>query len=128
MADIFSKNKCSEIMSNIKSKWTRPEKVLHNFLKGNKIRHVMHSNLPGKPDAVIGAKVVVFVDGCFWHKCPRHYKEPKSNVCFWRAKIKANIRRDWRIDKRLRKTGYSIIRIWECRINDGLKRLQRRVP
>lgn len=126
MADIFDRAKRSEVMSKIRGKWTGPELRLHGFLKGSRIRHVMHSGLPGRPDAVLkGVKIAVFVDGCFWHRCPRHYKEPGSNVGFWRSKIAANMRRDWRVDKQLRKMGYGVIRIWECRMDTGLERLRR---
>jgi DNA mismatch endonuclease (patch repair protein) len=63
-------------------------------------------------------KVALFVDGCFWHGCPRCYKTPKSNVRYWKKKIVSNRKRDRRIDVELRRGGWAVLRIWECRIQD----------
>ena len=57
------------------------------------------------------AKVAVFVDGCFWHGCPKHGTWPKAN--FWREKIETNQTRDRDTDERLKKVGWSVIRVWE---------------
>lgn len=58
-------------------------------------------------------KVAVFVDGCFWHRCPEHYVEPKSNQKFWRTKIAGNVRRDEDTNSRLRAAGWEVLRFWE---------------
>lgn len=58
-------------------------------------------------------RLVVFVDGCFWHGCPWHRTWPKSNAAFWRAKIEANKKRDKDTTRRLRVAGWRVIRIWE---------------
>ena len=58
-------------------------------------------------------KVAVFVDGCFWHACPRHATWPKSNGAWWRAKIQANILRDRTTDGHLRRSGWVVLRFWE---------------
>jgi DNA mismatch endonuclease (patch repair protein) len=58
-------------------------------------------------------RVVVFVDGCFWHGCPRHAKRPKQNRTFWDAKIAGNQARDTRLSRGLRKAGWKVLRIWE---------------
>ncbi len=63
--------------------------------------------------AFISAKVAVFVDGCFWHGCPRHATWPKANAAWWREKIECNIRRDRDTDERLRGMGWMVIRCWE---------------
>lgn len=87
-----------------------------------------HLPLPGKPDfAWPKEKVVVFVDGCFWHGCPHHYSAPKHNAAFWRNKVETNQRRDRRVTRQLRARGWSVIRIWECRVaNPGtLSRIRR---
>jgi DNA mismatch endonuclease (patch repair protein) len=63
--------------------------------------------------AFVSAKVAVFVDGCFWHGCPRHGTWPKANGAWWRAKIEGNIRRDRNTDVVLRKTGWKVLRFWE---------------
>lgn len=57
-------------------------------------------------------KVVVFVDGCFWHVCPSHFKMPKSNVEFWRAKMERNKRRDKLANRFWRGLGWKVVRIW----------------
>jgi DNA mismatch endonuclease (patch repair protein) len=71
----------------------------------------------GKPDfAWPGLKVAAFVDGCFWHGCPRCNRPSKSNVKFWRKKVEDNRRRDARVARRLRRQGWSVLRIWECKV------------
>jgi len=59
------------------------------------------------------AKVAVFVDGCFWHGCPHHYRPAKRNIEFWRAKIEGNVARDADTDRRLEETGWRVVRVWE---------------
>ena len=68
-----------------------------------------------RPDFVFRReRVVVFVDGCFWHGCPRHATRPKQNRTFWDAKIAGNKARDARVSRGLRKAGWKVLRIWEC--------------
>jgi DNA mismatch endonuclease, patch repair protein len=117
MVDNLSKEIRSRIMSAIHSRWTKPEKKLHNFLKGNKIRHKMHPDLAGKPDALlVESGTVIFVDGCFWHHCPVHGAIPATNELYWIAKIKNNVYRDKKNSQILKKEGYRVIRLWECEI------------
>jgi DNA mismatch endonuclease (patch repair protein) len=59
-----------------------------------------------------GAKLAVFVDGCFWHGCPAHGTSPKNNAAWWRAKIAANIARDRDTDARLAALGWTVLRVW----------------
>jgi DNA mismatch endonuclease (patch repair protein) len=73
--------------------------------------------IAGKPDfAWPGLKVAVFVDGCFWHGCPRCNRPAKSNIEFWRGKIDANRKRDIRVASKLRHQGWSVLRIRECKV------------
>src|SRR5262249_50613289 len=58
-------------------------------------------------------RVVVFVDGCFWHGCPLHGTWPKQNAEFWREKIETNRHRDADTDRRLEAAGWRVVRIWE---------------
>lgn len=60
-----------------------------------------------------GARLAVFVDGCFWHGCPDHMTWPKNNEQFWRAKISANKARDAATEKALVEAGWRVLRIWE---------------
>lgn len=76
-----------------------------------------HQKLPGTPDFVWRKeKVALFLDGCFWHGCPRCYRQPKSNLAYWTAKIVRNRTRDRRTSAQLREMGWRVIRIWECRL------------
>jgi DNA mismatch endonuclease (patch repair protein) len=58
-------------------------------------------------------KLVVFVDGCFWHGCPNHAAKPKGNAAFWRRKLTANKRRDALVTRTLRRAGWRVLRVWE---------------
>jgi DNA mismatch endonuclease (patch repair protein) len=74
-------------------------------------------SLPGKPDFVfeplVGQPLALQVDGCFWHRCPRHCKVPKTRTEHWDAHLAGNVRRDRRTRVALRKLGYRTKRVWE---------------
>jgi DNA mismatch endonuclease (patch repair protein) len=61
----------------------------------------------------VSARVAVFVDGCFWHCCPRHKTFPKANAVWWAAKLAANRKRDTHTNRRLRQAGWIVERVWE---------------
>ncbi len=90
-----------------------------------------NSKLIGKPDFIFPKlKLAVFVDGCFWHGCPKHATKPANNRVFWELKLTANKARDRLVNRVLRKTGWRILRIWEhelARKNEArlLRRLRR---
>jgi DNA mismatch endonuclease (patch repair protein) len=113
--DKFSAEKRSEIMSKIRSKNTVPELKLFAILDGLGVAYQKHSeHLPGKPDAVVlELNLAIFMHGCYWHKCSKCYKEPKSNKDFWVPKIARNVERDEERIKALNKRGYRVLRIWE---------------
>lgn len=114
MPDIMSKEDRSKRMSLIKSKWTKPEKLLHNYLNRQKISHKMHPKMKGSPDIIISnKKIAIFVNGCFWHGCKNCYKMPKNNKKFWANKVKRNKERDKKNEVFLRKQGWKVITIWE---------------
>lgn len=72
-------------------------------------------DLPGGPDFFFpSAGTVVFVDGCFWHGCPKCGHIPKTNRAYWQAKIARNRARDARITRTLRRSGFHVVRLWEC--------------
>jgi DNA mismatch endonuclease (patch repair protein) len=73
-----------------------------------------HLPILGKPDfAFPTLKVAVFVDGCFWHACPTHFRMPLNNRAFWEKKLAVNRRRDRAVTLGLRRAGWRVIRIWE---------------
>ena len=59
------------------------------------------------------AQLAVFVDGCFWHCCPKHATQPKNNRVFWQRKFSANKKRDALVTRTLRRSGWRVLRIWE---------------
>lgn len=104
-------------MARIKSTGTKPEVRLRKALWRAGIRFRLHSHLPGKPDLVFpGARVAVFVDGCFWHGCPAHGHLPKSNTAYWQPKLARTLARDRRVDAALLELGWMPLRIWEHEI------------
>lgn len=93
---------------------------------------VQPQNLPGNPDFYFPrARLAVFVDGCFWHGCPRCSRSPKTRARFWRAKIERNKFRDRRTNRRLGALGIRTVRLWECALREDGTRcvltLQRRL-
>ncbi|WP_424190409.1 very short patch repair endonuclease [Actinokineospora sp. G85] len=105
-------------MSRQRSRDTTVELALRKELHARGLRYRVHRRpLPGvrrEADIVFGrVKVAVFVDGCFWHGCPRHVTWPKNNAEFWRAKIEANRTRDRDTDLRLAGNGWTVVRVWE---------------
>jgi len=87
-----------------------------------------HLPLPGRPDFTFRSeRVLVFVDGCFWHGCPKCYRAPSSNVEFWLQKVESNRRRDRSVSRQLRNAGWSVIRVWECSLRNYPDTVVRRV-
>lgn len=117
MTDVHTKKQRSYNMSRIKASETKAELKIKSFLK--KLGFIYQpKNIYGKPDfAHKKEKIAVFVDGCFWHKCSKHFKLPATNRKFWKDKINKNAERDKKITKKLRKDGWKVIRVWEHGIN-----------
>lgn len=114
MTDKVSREVRSYNMSRIKSKNTYPEMILRKTLWKMGLRYRKHAKLPGKPDIVFPSKrLAVFVDGCFWHRCPKCYVEPKTNIGFWREKVNRNNERDRKNEQELKQAGWKVIRFWE---------------
>ena len=113
MADVFSSKQRSEIMSKIRSSRTRVELVMKSILEEDSIPFQYQPSTKGRPDFLIDSKVAVFVNGCFWHKCPLHYREPKTNVRFWRNKVLMNEARLKRNKSVLRRKGFRVVSFWE---------------
>ena len=97
---------------------TKPEMALRRELHGLGLRYrVERKILPGvqrRADVVfIGARVAVFVDGCFWHSCPQHATHPKANADWWSVKLAGNVTRDRDTDRQLEAAGWAVVRMWE---------------
>ena len=113
--DKFTKEKRSEIMSLIRGKGNlSTELKLIGLMRERKISGWRRgSNLPGHPDFVFPrARLAVFVDGCFWHGCPKHCRLPKTNKKFWHTKIDRNKRRDRAVTRKLKSLDWRVMRIW----------------
>jgi DNA mismatch endonuclease (patch repair protein) len=121
MPDIYSKKKRSDIMSHISGKETKPEILVRKFLFANGFRFRKNvKDLPGKPDIVLSKyKIVIFVNGCFWHghDCKRGTL-PESNHEFWAKKIGGNVERDRIVLAKLQQQGWKVIIVWQCEIRN----------
>jgi DNA mismatch endonuclease, patch repair protein len=129
MTDVLSKEQRAYNMSKIRGKNTGPEMKLRKLLWSAGIRgYRVHYDLPGKPDIVfVKKKIVLFIDGCFWHKCPIDFQEPETRKDFWMKKINSNVERDERINRELSDTGWTIIRIWEHEMRKEPEKVVQRI-
>jgi DNA mismatch endonuclease (patch repair protein) len=130
--DHVSKEVRSKIMATVGSKGNRTTEVaLGRLLWAAGLRGYRKQwPVAGKPDfAWPGLKVAVFVDGCFWHGCKRCKHLPRTHTKFWRDKIDTNQRRDRRVSQRLRRAGWTVIRVKECAVfrPSTLRRISRAI-
>ncbi len=129
MADIWTKQKRSEVMGLIRSRGNRrTEMRLIEAFRSEGIKGWRrHLPLPGKPDFAFRAeRLLVFVDGCFWHGCARCYRRPASNRTYWDAKVIRNKTRDREVTRELKKRGWRVLRVWEHDLK-AMPKLIRRV-
>lgn len=118
--DVLTPSQRSYCMSRIRGRDTKPEVMLRKELWRLGLRYRIHHGLPGRPDIVFPSRrVVIFIDGCFWHRCPLHWQAPKSNAVFWERKIAGNQLRDERVTRELEAVGWRVIRVWEHQVKDG---------
>jgi len=115
MTDVLTPEQRKLNMSRIKGKDTSPEIVIRRLLYSKGIRgYRIHYPLIGKPDIVfIRKRLVIFIDGCFWHKCPDCFIIPKTRTEFWLEKINKNVTRDCKINEKLTSDGWNVLRFWE---------------
>jgi DNA mismatch endonuclease (patch repair protein) len=117
MADVFTKAKRSEVMSRIRGRGNKDtELALMNLLRRHHITGWRRNQTVfGKPDFIFPkARLALFVDGCFWHGCPKHCNTPSGNRAFWVKKFAVNKSRDRLVTRTLRQQGWRVLRIWEC--------------
>ncbi len=107
-------------MGAVRSKDTGPEMAVRKIVHALGYRYRLHDpKLPGRPDLVFPARrKVVFVHGCYWHRhngC-RYTTSPKTNCEFWQAKFTANVSRDRRTRRELKKMGWAVLTVWQCEL------------
>jgi DNA mismatch endonuclease (patch repair protein) len=120
--DVMTPEQRSRNMAAIRSRGNRTtEKALRFRLVQSGIGDwKLHGDLPGRPDFVFGGhRLLVFVDGCYWHGCPRCYRPPQSHPDFWAEKVEYNRTRDKKTRSALRRRGWKVIRIWEHEIKEA---------
>ncbi|WP_405480927.1 very short patch repair endonuclease [Streptomyces sp. NBC_00009] len=105
-------------MSRQASKDTAPEVAVRRLLHASGLRYRLNVRVPDMPRRTIdiafpGAKVAVFMDGCFWHGCPEHATQPKANAEWWRTKLDRNMGRDIETTSHLTAAGWTVLRFWE---------------
>ena len=105
-------------MQAIRGRDTAPELALRRLLHARGLRYRVDSpplpRVRRRADLVFGpARVAVFVDGCFWHRCPEHATEPRTNVDYWAPKLDRNVERDRETDALLTQAGWVSVRVWE---------------
>jgi len=105
-------------MSRQRTRDTDAEIALRRILHARGLRYRVNHPLPGLPrrraDLTFPTqRVVVFVDGCFWHGCPQHRTWPKRNEQWWAAKLRGNVERDRETDEHMASLGWQVLRIWE---------------
>jgi len=129
MADVFSRKKRSDIMSRVKGRGNAATELRlicifrEYYITGWRRRVVIFGN----PDFVFPkTRLAVFVDGCFWHGCPKHESQPNSNRIFWRKKLGRNKKRDHLVNRTLRATGWRVLRVWQHELQDP-SRVARRI-
>ena len=116
MADVFNKTERSRIMSRVRGRGNRNTELemIALFRRQRITGWRRNVRVFGNPDFVFPKlRVAIFVDGCFWHSCPKHATKPLTNVVFWTAKLKRNKSRDRLVTQTLRRVGWKVIRVWQ---------------
>ena len=135
MADILSKRERSKLMARIRGRDTQPERFLRLALRHRRIPYRAYRKIAGVTvDLILPThRVAIFVHGCFWHGCPRHYTAPSTHVRFWKEKVERNKRRDVAQEAQVRRAGWNVVVVWEHalrlngdRVADRLARRARR--
>ena len=123
MADVFTKDKRSEIMKGIRSSGNKSTELkLINYFSSNHITGWRRKyDVKGHPDFVfLDRKIAIFVDGCFWHGHDCRNTRPADNSDYWSKKRERNIKHDKEITELFRSRGWTVIRIWECELKKNM--------
>ncbi|MEX0622251.1 MAG: very short patch repair endonuclease [Candidatus Woykebacteria bacterium] len=116
-------------MSQVKSRDTKLEIKFRDLMTQSGLSgYELNGNVFGKPDIVFPRnKTVIFLDGCFWHKCPEHFVMPTTRIDFWDKKIGGNVKRDKIVDRGLKKSGWYVLRFWEHELRSDLDKCVGRI-
>jgi DNA mismatch endonuclease (patch repair protein) len=133
MPDFLTKAKRSALMATIRSRGNKDTEValVKLFRRHKIIGWRRNQKIFGKPDFIFRREwLAIFVDGCFWHGCPKHGTQPAGNRSFWKKKFTRNQARDRLVNHTLRRANWRVLRIWEhelARKNELrlLRRIQR---
>jgi DNA mismatch endonuclease (patch repair protein) len=129
VTDHVDATKRSSIMAAVHSKDTKPEMAIRKIVHAMGYRYRLHSaNLPGKPDLVFSSRgKVIFVHGCFWHRHSRcrYATMPKTRTEFWQDKFSANMARDRRNRRELKRMGWKVLIVWQCELKKFEKLTER---
>jgi len=128
MTDTFSKEYRSKIMATVRSRGNKSTelKLISIFRAGKITGWRRNQKFSGNPDFVFrGAKLIIFVDGCFWHGCKKHCRIPSDNRPYWRRKIARNVARDNSTIRHFRKAGWQVVRIWEHSLKNPARIISR---
>ncbi len=134
MADVFSRQKRSQIMSRVKGRGNLSTELqlIKVFRSEGFVGWRRQARVFGRPDFVFPKlSIAIFVDGCFWHGCPAHGQIPDSNRLFWEQKLERNKRRDQVVNKTLKQLGWKTMRIWQHEFREPsnlIRRLKRNLP
>ena len=131
MANLFLPENRSKLMALISSKNTKPEITLRKALwsEGHKGYRLNWKKVPGRPDiAYPGKKIAIFVNGCYWHRCPKcDLPLPKTNTGFWKEKFEKNVKRDKNKNDELLSLDWIVLVFWECDIKSDISNLIQKV-
>ena len=129
MGDHVDPEKRSLIMAAVHSRDTKPEMAVRRIVHALGYRYRLHdSSLPGRPDLVFPSRgKLIFVHGCFWHRHPKckYTTMPKSRTAFWELKFSANVGRDRRTQRELKKLGWMLLTVWQCELKNPEKLTER---
>lgn len=125
MSDVLTTEQRQRCMAQIRGKDTAPERRVRSMIHRMGFRYRLHGpDLPGKPDIILPRlRKIIFVHGCFWHihRCRFGLVKPVTNADFWKNKREGNRQRDEKVRRALRKTGWSVLTVWECELQDDNK-------
>jgi DNA mismatch endonuclease, patch repair protein len=124
MGDVFSAADRSRIMARVKDRGNKATelRLIEILNKASITGWRRRSKVFGKPDFVFPKqRVVVFVDGCFWHNCPKHGTLPATNSEFWQRKLQRNFERDRVVNRQLKNAGWRIVRVWQHDLKEPVR-------